>query len=172
LKKCSNCKESKPLTEFPKNRTNKDGYSYLCFICNRASTKSYREKNGERYYENQKRRRLDEGVFVSQTFYNIKTRAQKKGLEVDITRDYLLETLQATEYKCAVTGITFDRNSSGRKKANAFRASVDRIDSNKGYTKDNIRWVCWAVNQMKSDRTDEEFKFWVETLYKAISSQA
>ena len=62
--------------------------------------------------------------------------------------------------------------SSPRKKANAFKCSLDRIDSEKGYTEDNVRFVCWAVNQMKADRTDEEFKFWIETLYKAISSQA
>lgn len=29
--------------------------------------------------------------------------------------------------------------------------SVDRIDSNKSYTKNNIQLVCMAVNQMKSD---------------------
>ena len=172
MKQCSKCKCTKPYTEFPKTRTNKDGHSYLCTDCNRASSKKYRELNKDRYYENQKRRRLDEGVFVSQLFYNIKTRAKKKGLEVDITREYLLETLRATDYKCTVTGVEFNRYSSGRNKANAFKASIDRIDSSKGYTKDNIRWVCWAVNQMKADRTDEEFKFWVETLYKAISSQA
>ena len=59
-----------------------------------------------------------------------------------------------------------------RKKVNPFKASLDRIDPTKGYTEDNVRWVCWAVNQMKSDKTEAEFGFWVTTLYKAISSQA
>jgi hypothetical protein len=59
-----------------------------------------------------------------------------------------------------------------RKKANPFKASLDRIDSSRGYTEDNVQWVCWSVNQMKSDKTKEEFEFWIKTLYKAISSQA
>ena len=36
-------------------------------------------------------------------------------------------------------------------------ASVDRIDSTKGYLKGNVQWVHKSINQMKSNRTDEEF---------------
>ena len=28
-----------------------------------------------------------------------------------------------------------------------FKASIDRIDSTRGYTRDNCRLVCWFVNQ-------------------------
>lgn len=36
--------------------------------------------------------------------------------------------------------------------------SPDRIDSSKGYTKDNIWLICSAVNFMKSNLNLEEFK--------------
>lgn len=36
--------------------------------------------------------------------------------------------------------------------------SIDRIDSSKGYTKDNIWLICSAVNFMKSNLNLEEFK--------------
>lgn len=36
------------------------------------------------------------------------------------------------------------------------RASVDRIDSSKGYTKENIRFVCWMVQMAKHSFTDKE----------------
>ena len=65
--------------------------------------------------------------------------------------------LQASEYRCTVTGQTMNLKSHPRKKANPFKASLDRIDSTKGYTEGNVQWVCLAVNQMKSDKTEEEF---------------
>jgi len=35
--------------------------------------------------------------------------------------------------------------------------SIDRIDSTKGYSKDNVQLVCMAANQMKNDLSMEEF---------------
>ena len=40
---------------------------------------------------------------------------------------------------------------------NKWNVSIDRIDSNKGYTKDNIQLVCAIVNRMKTDLSDTEF---------------
>ena len=172
MKRCSKCQITKTLTEFNKTKTNKDGLSYLCTDCNRETSKVYRQRNAKRYYENQKAKRSEEGVFISQTFYNLKTRSTKKGLEISVTRDFILKLLQASKYKCSITGVDMNLETHPRKKANPFKASLDRKDSTKGYTEDNVQWVCWAVNQMKSDRTDKEFNYWITTLYKAISSQA
>ena len=36
-----------------------------------------------------------------------------------------------------------------------YTASLDRIDSKKGYIKGNIRWVSRSINWMKNDITDE-----------------
>jgi hypothetical protein len=42
-------------------------------------------------------------------------------------------------------------------KFTAQTASVDRIDSSKGYFLDNIRWVHKTINYMKMDLEDIEF---------------
>jgi hypothetical protein len=34
--------------------------------------------------------------------------------------------------------------------------SVDRINPKKGYTKDNVRLLCWAVNSFKLTGSDEQ----------------
>ena len=34
--------------------------------------------------------------------------------------------------------------------------SIDKIDSTKGYTKNNIQLICMECNQMKSDITEDE----------------
>jgi hypothetical protein len=44
--------------------------------------------------------------------------------------------------------------------------SIDRIDSKKGYIKDNIQFVCMAINQMKSDLTLDELYFFCENILK------
>lgn len=47
------------------------------------------------------------------------------------------------------------------------KCSIDRIDSSKGYTKDNVQLVCQLVNQAKSDMTHENFiQFIQETYHK------
>lgn len=172
MKTCSKCKQDKERNEFPKTITNKDGLSYLCTDCNRKQNKEYRTRNGGTYYSNQQAWRSTPEGFVSNVVHGAKTRATKKKMAFDITTKDIFDMMSAQDMKCAVTGVKMTLESLNRKKANAFKCSIDRIDSNGGYTKDNIRLVCWAVNQMKADRTDEEFKFWVNSLHKAISSQA
>lgn len=172
MKKCSKCRNLKNLSEFNKTKTNKDGLSYLCKPCNLETSRAYRKRNSKKYYANQREKRETESVFISQHLYNLKTRACKKGLEVTVTSEFLTELLQKSDYRCSVTGLEMNLETHPRKKANPFKASLDRINSTKGYTQDNVQWVCWAVNQMKPDKTEEEFEFWIKALYKAISSQA
>lgn len=38
-----------------------------------------------------------------------------------------------------------------------YRASLDRIDSSKGYTKDNVQLVAFIVNYMKNALSESEF---------------
>jgi hypothetical protein len=47
---------------------------------------------------------------------------------------------------------------------NRYRGSLDRIDSTKGYSKDNIQIVCAQVNLMKHELTINELKFWCEKI--------
>lgn len=58
---CSKCKIKKPLKEFVNNKSNPDGKSYYCKICNQKIQKIYKNKNQDKikkqtkkYYENNK----------------------------------------------------------------------------------------------------------------------
>lgn len=42
--------------------------------------------------------------------------------------------------------------------------SIDRIDSNKGYTVDNTVLCCYAVNLMKSDLSVDEMLWWCKAV--------
>ena len=75
-------------------------------------------------------------------------RARKRGLPVDPGLVALtFEIYAAQGARCALTGIEFDLRVVGTGQARRpFAPSLDRIDCSEGYTRDNTRLVCQAVN--------------------------
>lgn len=73
--------------------------------------------------------------------------------EIDITKDFIEELFNKQNGKCALSGseIIMSKNISEN------TASVDRINSDRGYTKDNIQLVHKDVNRMKNKYSDEYF---------------
>jgi len=57
---------------------------------------------------------------------------------------------------CEITGIPFDFEPHKIYSKNPYSPSIDRIDSSKGYTKQNVRIVLWQVNLMRGEISDEE----------------
>ena len=53
---------------------------------------------------------------------------------------------------CAYCGCDLSLCNTGRPKGNS--ASIDRIDSTKGYTPDNWQWLCFDCNRCKSNFRD------------------
>lgn len=56
-KRCSGCKETKPVSEFNKDRNRKDGLAHSCRECRREYRRRYREANIERLHEYERRYR-------------------------------------------------------------------------------------------------------------------
>lgn len=72
----------------------------------------------------------------------IRFRAQKKNLSFNLTAKFLWDLFEKQNRKCAITGLDIDLDTNG---------SIDRIDSSKGYTKDNVWWTDMKINKMKLD---------------------
>lgn len=83
-----------------------------------------------------------------------------KIIECSITSDDLYRVLAQQNFKCAYTGIDLNVIDVHKGYSNA---SVDRIDSSRGYEPDNIQWVYKPVNIMKNGLSDSDFK---ELCYK------
>jgi hypothetical protein len=51
-KRCADCKQYKPVSEFPRNKNTKDGFHCYCKACNNARTDESRERlhGGSRHY--------------------------------------------------------------------------------------------------------------------------
>ncbi len=82
-------------------------------------------------------------------FYGLKQGAKQRKLEFDITKEQLWDLYIKQNKKCAITGIELDFST----------ASVDRIDSSKGYLIDNIQWTFRIINMIKSTLSMSDFKY-------------
>lgn len=47
---------------------------------------------------------------------------------------------------------------------------IDRLDSSRGYTADNVTSCCWDCNRAKGKLSTQEFDSWIERLVKFRSS--
>ena len=89
-------------------------------------------------------------------------RSNKFGEKPHITEEFLLELLEPGV--CSVTGIAFCYEPVKNYKCNPYAPSIDRIDSNVGYIKQNVRMVIWQYNLMKGEISDSELLLICERL--------
>lgn len=89
----------------------------------------------------------------SMYFHKLKRSAEKRNLDFTISREYIDDLFEKQDRKCAYTKYDLYFGT------NQYRgtASLDRIDSNKGYVDGNIQWVHKDVNTIKWDLTHEKF---------------
>jgi hypothetical protein len=80
--------------------------------------------------------------------------------------------------RCALTGLDLDwpdwrgMTPDGKQHYKAGSASLDRIDSAKGYTEANIQWVHKDINKMKGNLTESDFKIWCKRIARHTGSGA
>lgn len=77
-------------------------------------------------------------------------------IPVEITIQYASNLLDMQDHKCALTGITI-QGARLWKDRKIQTASLDRIDSNRGYLEDNVQWVHKDVNNMKGNFDQDYF---------------
>jgi hypothetical protein len=98
--------------------------------------------------------------FWSSYASSLEAGANARSIYFGIGAEDLLGKYLGQDARCAMTGILMEPfKASGRTKNGKYLAapSVDRIDSTKHYTPDNIQIVMWAVNLMKSDLPNNVF---------------
>lgn len=89
-----------------------------------------------------------------------KTRAKKNGSAFDIDKAFILSLLINQDYKCAVTGLPLTRTSDHVD----YDLSIDRLDSERGYEKDNVVLVCNRANVMKNNMSLPMFVWWCKAV--------
>ncbi len=92
-----------------------------------------------------------------------KHRAIRKGIEFEINDEIILRKLEEQEYKCFISKVTLELDSKGW-----YSISIDRLDSNKGYTIENTILVTKFVNTSKSNLNVDEYRKLLEEVCNAF----
>ena len=134
-KKCTKCREIKPLSGFSKHRHAKDGYAYHCKECNRIRSRIFRKTAS--------------GIYTTLT-------SQSKFFdkcEVEFTREAFIEWYNGTVKKCEYCDIPEEHihqvNDAWNGRTN--RLEIDRKDNNSGYNPGNVVLACRRCNVIRSD---------------------
>ena len=163
VKTCTKCGTTKLLSDFAKKG---NGYKAHCNECAAKILRDWRKANPEKSKEQKRRfyRKNGDRVKVEhqQRYANlsldarfnqlIKSASRRKNIECCISTDDLYNCWQNQNGLCAYTKLPLTS-----KAYQLNTVSLDRIDSGKDYTADNIQLVCVPVNRMKLDMTEDQF---------------
>ncbi len=138
-----------PQEYFSINKTI-DGLSYECIDC-----MNYRSKVKQSTFEG----------FLKCLFNELKHNCKKrpKDISFNIIIDDIRQLYIKQQGRCALTGNKLTHTKSTERTEadcyiiNRWNISVDRIDSSKGYEKDNIQLLGTIVNWMKGDLPQNDF---------------
>lgn len=95
---------------------------------------------------------------ITMFYWNrIKKDAEKRNLNFTITLKYVWNLFLKQDRKCKLSNISIQFSTN----CNAFKleqtASLDRIDSSKGYIEGNVQWVHRDINWMKNNFNQEYY---------------
>ena len=131
----------------------------------KKSGKKYREANREKIRERQRkynetnREMLNERVVKRRHDHpflfaarRLKTRCRHSGTAFDLEPDWYRQRWEECGGICPMTGIKMKKIGDSN---DPYTMSVDRIDPNKGYTKENTRLVCLWYNRARNNWGDK-----------------
>jgi hypothetical protein len=95
--------------------------------------------------------------WLTTIFSKAKQRSKKKKREFILTFDELKELAINTRGRCTLTNIQFSEVNPNNSRVRPFVPSLDRIDSSAGYSKDNCRLICAALNLALMDFGESVF---------------
>lgn len=98
-------------------------------------------------------------------FNKIKKCAKSRNIPFNVSIEYLQTLFDSQNYKCALSGIDIYIETSRIK-----TASLDRIDSSKGYIEGNVQWVHKDINNMKMGLDENSFIFYCKKISRNLKN--
>ena len=156
-KTCKHCGVVKPLEVFVKNKNCKEGRTNRCQDCEVLWRKQYYKTNRQKITKRNADYRVDNGMWYNKSLehrlrYVIQLgigRAKKKQIAWNLSLEFLMQLWEKQGGICVYSGVPLSYEDN-----HPHTVSLDRIDSSKGYTEDNVQFVCTIVNYVKQ-RFDE-----------------
>ena len=112
-----------------------------------------------------KNRWTGEGDISGHFWSDITRNAHSRNLEVTVTLEGIWNLFLKQNRNCAISGVPlYFEHEMGNRMRDDKTASLDRIDSSKGYVEGNVQWIHKNLNAMKSDLSDQELIAWCKTI--------
>lgn len=143
LRSCASCKEIQPLN----NYTPISG-GYLNSNCKRC-VNDYILEWGQTSIDHRMRIHLP----------HTKAQAKRRGIKFDLKHEDIIQLWGNQDHRCFFTGELMTCRSNQRN-----TVSIDRLDSSKGYAKENVVLCCNVVNLMKQNLSVEELQSWCKKI--------
>lgn len=90
---------------------------------------------------------LDPEAELRTVLHRARSRARARKLKLDVDLEFLVSLWHRQKGRCAVSGLSFSEEWKDEAFVKTpFGPSLDRIDSSKGYERENVRLVCMAAN--------------------------
>jgi hypothetical protein len=99
----------------------------------------------------------------------LKSQRLKQDIQYDLTTEDLIDLWEMQGGKCALSGVlmTHQRDGTyGDRKKKEFNASIDRINPQGPYVRENVQLVAARVNTMKHTLGEDMFMWWVRNIYE------
>lgn len=165
---CGACKAMHPRSAFGRDRNTPEGLAYACKAVvsrrNKAAHINAREANNARHVRTRAARKAGPASIdwaMKKLVSDARRCAEDRCLPFSIDA-----TAIPRPTHCPVFGIELVYQAKGKRLPNS--ASLDRFDSQRGYTSDNVWVISWRANQIKSDATLSE----LQALCNAIGKKA
>lgn len=134
-------------------------------------TPEYKQRQREQYVKHK-----DKVTLKSRQYYNdnylkklvkrASKRSIKKGLDFNISFEHVLSRLDKQNYACVYCRCVIQVTGNiGVRQSNVV--SIDRINSKKGYTVDNIHLTCMFCNYAKNNWSEEEYRTFLKCIIQS-----
>lgn len=106
------------------------------------------------------------GDISHQYFDHIRRNAESRNLEFSISPDYIWQLFIEQNRKCALSGRNININISKiNNRKNEMTASLDRINSNKGYIIGNVQWIHKELQPIKMSLSNYQLFMICQEIY-------
>jgi hypothetical protein len=160
---CSSCGKSfeRALKEYKRTNVKGGRKPYCSLKCSGKESNSHLEKWTSKDAPRGKVNKKDEYSPYREHMRRINNRKRDKGREVDVDKEYLKEVFEQQKGICVYSGVKLQHEI---KDNPITTASLDRIDSSKGYIKDNVQFVSIVCNHAKNGMSDTQMREWIKVL--------
>lgn len=155
VRKCYKCKTQKKLEEFRGKNGSPQNKDYICKKCVNEYNKELRAKKRKDAPFKNRTKKYPDWVLI------LRNRGNKKSIKSQISSDFLLNLYKSQNGKCFYSNLEMDLDLTRK---NLKNISIDRVDSNIGYTPENVVLCCLGINLAKNSFSLNDFNLFLKEL--------